>query len=112
MFCLSKIPSNHPSFVEVEENENVVEKFKEGVVSVHNILALDRLKQEFCLKKKLAKSGQLLHHPTQNIAAVDEEIIHMQNSNHSEDALFPKGNPLIKQCIWNSLVKKLVQIFK
>ena len=51
--------------VEVEENENVVEKFKEGMMSVHNILALDRLKQKVCLKEKLAKNGQLsCHHTT------------------------------------------------
>ena len=72
MFRPPKIPSNHPSFVEVEENENVVEKFKEGMMSVRNILALDRLKQEVCLKEKLAKSGQLLH-PAHNVTAVDEE---------------------------------------
>ena len=61
MFRPPKIPSNHPSFVEVEEDENVVEKFKEGMISVQSILALDRLKQEVCLKEKLAKSGQQLH---------------------------------------------------
>ena len=61
MFQPPKIPSYHPSFVEVEENDNVVEKFKEGLMSVRNILALDRLKQEVCLKEKLAKSGRLLH---------------------------------------------------
>ena len=72
MFRPPKIPSNHPSFVEVEENENVVEKFKEGMMSVRNVLALDRLKQEVCLKEKLAKSGQLLH-PAHNVNTVDEE---------------------------------------
>ena len=72
MFRPPKIPSNHPSFVEVEENENVVEKFKEGMMSVRNILALDRLKQEVCLKEKLAKSGQLVH-PAHNVSTVDEE---------------------------------------
>ena len=72
MFRPPKIPSNHPSFVEVEEDENVVEKFKEGMMSVRNILALDRLKQEVCLKEKLAKSGQLLH-PSHNAGTIDEE---------------------------------------
>ena len=72
MFRPPKIPSNHPSFVEVEEDENVVEKFKEGMMSVRNILALDRLKQEVCLKEKLAKSGQLLH-PSHNASTIDEE---------------------------------------
>ena len=67
MFHPPKIPSNHPSFVEVEENENVVEKFKEGMRSVRNILALDRLKQEVCLKEKLAKSG--------NVTSIDGEKI-------------------------------------
>ena len=76
MFRPPKIPSNHPSFVEVEENENVVEKFKEGMMSVRNILALDRLKQEVCLKEKLAKSGQLVH-PAQDTAATPpQEEIH------------------------------------
>jgi len=67
------IPSNHPSFVEVEENENVVEKFKEGIMSIQNILALDRLKQEFCVKEKLAKSSQLLH--PHNVTTVDGDKI-------------------------------------
>jgi len=74
MFRPPKIPSNHPSFVEVEEDENVVEKFKEGMMSVRNILALDRLKQEVCLKEKLAKSGQLLH-SSHNTSTIDEEEI-------------------------------------
>ena len=57
MFLQSpKIPSYHP----IEENENVVEKFKEGIISVCNILALDQVKQEACLKEKLAKTCQLL----------------------------------------------------
>ena len=73
MFRPPKIPSYHPSFVEVEENENVVEKFKEGMMSVRNILALDRLKQEVCLKEKLAKSGQLLR-PAHNPTSVDEAV--------------------------------------
>ena len=68
MFQPPKITLLHPSFVEVEENENVVERFKEGMMSVCNILALDRLKQEVCLKEKLAaKSGQLLRHHTTTI---------------------------------------------
>ena len=71
MFRPPKIPSNHPSFVEVEENEDVVEKFKEGIRSVRHILALDQVKQEACLKEKLVKSGQLLH-STHTNNAVDE----------------------------------------
>ena len=38
------IPEN-PSFVELEEDENAVEKFKTAMTSVANILSLDRLKQ-------------------------------------------------------------------
>ena len=72
MFRPPKIPSSHPSFVEVEENENVVEKFKEGIMSVRSILALDRLKQEVCLKEKLAKSGQQLH-PSHNASTIDDK---------------------------------------
>ena len=75
MFRLPKIPSNHPSFVEVEENENVVEKFKECMMSVRSILTLDRLKQEVCLKDKLAKCGQLLHYPQNMATTADEEEI-------------------------------------
>ena len=71
MFYPPKIPSYHPSFVEVDENEDVAEKFKERIKSVHNILALDKLKQEVCLKEKLAKSGQLLH-SIRNTASVAE----------------------------------------
>ena len=67
MFRPPKIPSLHPSFVKVEENENVVEKFKEGMMSVRNILALDRLKQEVCLKEKLAMTGQLSRHHTTTV---------------------------------------------
>lgn len=39
-----KIPAN-PSFVELEEDENAVDKFKRGMASIASILALDRLKQ-------------------------------------------------------------------
>ena len=39
-----KIPAN-PSFVELDEDENAVEKFKKAMSSISNILALDRLKQ-------------------------------------------------------------------
>ena len=39
-----KIPAN-PSFVELEEDENAVDKFKRGMASIANALALDRLKQ-------------------------------------------------------------------
>ena len=69
MFRPPKIPASHPSFVEVEEDVNVVEKFKEGMMSVRNILALDQIKQEVCLKEKLAESGQLLH-PSHNTSTI------------------------------------------
>ena len=39
-----KIPAN-PSFVELSEDENAVEKFKTAMASISNILTLDRLKQ-------------------------------------------------------------------
>ena len=39
-----KIPAN-PSFVELNEDENAVEKFKTAMASISNILTLDRLKQ-------------------------------------------------------------------
>ena len=70
MFYPPKISSYHPSFVEVEENDNVAEKFKEGIASVCSILTLDQLKQEVCLKEKLAENSQLLHstHNTTSIA--------------------------------------------
>ena len=61
MFRPPKIPSNHPSFVEIDESENIVDKFKDRMMSVRNTLALDRLKQEVSLKEKLATSGKLLH---------------------------------------------------
>ena len=54
-----KIPAN-PSFVELEEDENAVEKFKKGMANIANVLALDRLRQEVALKEKLAKSGKVL----------------------------------------------------
>ena len=43
-----KIPAN-PSFVELDEDENAVEKFKTAVSSISNILTLDRLKQVCCV---------------------------------------------------------------
>ena len=39
-----KIPAN-PSFVELQEDENAVEKFKTAMTSITSILSLDRLKQ-------------------------------------------------------------------
>ena len=39
-----KIPAN-PSFVELEEDENAVDKFKRGMAAIANTLALDKLKQ-------------------------------------------------------------------
>ena len=61
------------SFVEIEENENVVEKFKEWIESVRNILALDRVEQEACLKEKLAKIGQST--PSTEIAKVVSTLL-------------------------------------
>lgn len=39
-----KIPAN-PSFVELDEDENAVEKFKKAMANISSILSLDRLKQ-------------------------------------------------------------------
>lgn len=39
-----KIPAN-PSFVELDEDENAVEKFKMAMGNISSILSLDRLKQ-------------------------------------------------------------------
>ena len=39
-----KIPAN-PSFVELKEDENAVEKFKKGMASIATVISLDRLKQ-------------------------------------------------------------------
>ena len=39
-----KIPAN-PSFVELDEDENAVEKFKTAMGNIASILALDKLKQ-------------------------------------------------------------------
>ena len=39
-----KIPAN-PSFVELDEDENAVEKFKKALANISSILSLDRLKQ-------------------------------------------------------------------
>ena len=44
MYQTPKIPAN-PSFVELDEDENAVEKFKKAMSSISNVLALDRLKQ-------------------------------------------------------------------
>lgn len=42
-----KIPAN-PSFVELHEDENAVEKFKTAMTSISSILHLDKLKQVSC----------------------------------------------------------------
>lgn len=42
-----KIPAN-PSFVELDEDENAVEKFKNAMGNISSILSLDRLKQVGC----------------------------------------------------------------
>ena len=39
-----KIPAN-PSFVELDEDENAVEKFKTAMGNIASILTLDKLKQ-------------------------------------------------------------------
>lgn len=71
-----KIPAN-PSFVELDEDENAVEKFKTAMTAISSILHLDRLKQvlqsqcilcvsmmtpqqDVALKEKLTKSGKSL----------------------------------------------------
>ena len=60
--CPPNLPFNHPSFIELEENDNVVKKYKETVMSVCNILTNDQLNQEVSLKKKLAASGKVMSH--------------------------------------------------
>ena len=50
-----KFPSNHPSFIQLEENDDVVKKYKEKIMSVRDILANDQSKQEASLKKNLAR---------------------------------------------------------
>ena len=42
--------SNHPSFIQLAENDDVVEKYKEKIMSVHNILTNNQSKQEASLK--------------------------------------------------------------
>ena len=51
-----KLPSNHPSFIQLEENDDVVREYEEKIMSVCNILTNDQSKQEqeASLKKKLA----------------------------------------------------------
>ena len=44
-----------PSFVELKEDENAVEKFKKGMANITNVLASYRLHQEVSLKETLAK---------------------------------------------------------
>ena len=47
-----KIPAN-PSFVELDEDENAVEKFKKAMANISSLLSLDRLKQ-VCLSLSLS----------------------------------------------------------
>ena len=51
-------PSNHPSFIELEENDDVVEKYIEAIMSVCTILTNDQSKQEVSLREKLAANGK------------------------------------------------------
>ena len=51
-------PSNHPSFIELEENDDVVEKYIEAIMSVCTILTDDQSKQEVSLKEKLTGNGK------------------------------------------------------
>ena len=46
-----KIPTN-PSFVELDEDENAVEKFKKAMANIFSILSQDRLKQVCMLQYK------------------------------------------------------------
>ena len=55
----AKDPSN-PSIVELEEDENTVEKFKKSIANFASVLVVDWLRQEVTLKKKLVKSGKVV----------------------------------------------------
>ena len=46
--------------MELEEDENAVEKFKEGIANIVNVLALHRLRQQVSLKEKVSKLGKVL----------------------------------------------------
>lgn len=54
-------PSNHPSFIEIEKNDHVVEKYKENIISVYNILIKDQLQQKVSLKKQMTGKGKLMN---------------------------------------------------
>lgn len=55
-----KFPANHPSVIELEENDNVVEKYEEKIKSVCSILTDDQLKQKAFLRQKLVAIGKLM----------------------------------------------------
>ena len=48
-----KFPPNHPSFIQLEENDDVVAKYKERILSVCDILTSDQKNQTMLLKKIL-----------------------------------------------------------
>ena len=48
------------SYMEIEEDENVVDKYSKAMESISSILQLDKLKQEVALKEKLTLSGKTL----------------------------------------------------
>ena len=50
LHSLNSLPNNHPSFIELEESDNVVEKYNEGIRSVCNILTKDKVDQEDALR--------------------------------------------------------------
>ena len=49
-----KFPSKHPSFIELAENDDVVEKYTKMIMSIENTLTDDKSKQETSLMENLA----------------------------------------------------------
>lgn len=54
-----RIPAN-PSFVELQEDENAVEKFKTAMTSITSILSLDRMKQVRILSQDTSSVTSIL----------------------------------------------------
>ena len=69
-----KFPSNHPSFIELVENDDVMEKYEEKIMSIQYILTSDQTKQETFLKDCLAAKSRKLPIPYIRICGTSEAV--------------------------------------
>ena len=54
-----KFPSNHPSFIELMEHDDVIEKYEEKILSIQYTITSDQTKQEDFLKYQIATKSEI-----------------------------------------------------